>query len=80
MTNHVYLLLTPQTTAGPSQVMKHLRQRYVQDVNRTFSRTHPLARSRGTAFRAIPPLLNAPSLLRHGIRTDRLLSVVDQLP
>jgi putative transposase len=42
MTNHVHLLLTPQTADGPSQLMKHLGQRYVQYVNRTYQRSGTL--------------------------------------
>jgi putative transposase len=36
MTNHVHLLMTAKVGEGPSQVMKHLGQRYVQYVNRTY--------------------------------------------
>jgi putative transposase len=39
MTNHVHLLVTPQRPEGVSQMMKHLGQRYVQYVNRTYKRT-----------------------------------------
>jgi putative transposase len=42
MTNHVHLLMTPTEAEGPSQVMKHLGQRYVQYVNRTYRRTGTL--------------------------------------
>jgi putative transposase len=42
MTNHVHLLMTPKTAEGPSQVMKHLCQRYVQYVNRTYRRSGTL--------------------------------------
>ncbi len=42
MTNHVHLLLTPTTAEGPSQLMKHLGQRYVQHVNRVHGRTGTL--------------------------------------
>jgi len=42
MTNHVHLLLTPEREDGPSLMMKHLGQRYVQYVNRTYARTGTL--------------------------------------
>ena len=42
MTNHVHLLLTPATDDGPSLLMKHLGQRYVQYVNRTYGRSGTL--------------------------------------
>lgn len=42
MTNHVHLLLTPASEDGPSLLMKHLGQRYVQYVNRTYCRTGTL--------------------------------------
>jgi len=42
MTNHVHLLLTPECEDGPSQLMKHLGQRYVQYVNRTYRRSGTL--------------------------------------
>lgn len=42
MTNHVHLLLTPESKDGPSLMMKHLGQRYVQYVNRSYQRTGTL--------------------------------------
>jgi putative transposase len=42
MTNHVHLLLTPGTPDGPSLLMKHLGQRYVQYVNRAYKRSGTL--------------------------------------
>lgn len=42
MTNHVHLLLTPQTTDGCALLMKHLGQRYVQHVNRAQRRSGTL--------------------------------------
>lgn len=42
MTNHVHLLLTPRRMDGPSLLMKHLGQRYVQYVNRTYRRSGTL--------------------------------------
>lgn len=42
MTNHVHLLLTPAGEDGPSLLMKHLGQRYVQYVNRTYVRSGTL--------------------------------------
>jgi putative transposase len=42
MTNHVHLLLTPQTAGGVGQLMKRLGQRYVQYVNRTYRRSGTL--------------------------------------
>lgn len=42
MTNHVHLLLTPAQADGPSLLMKHLGQRYVQYVNKTYRRSGTL--------------------------------------
>ena len=42
MTNHVHLLLTPQRRDSASLFMKHLGQRYVQYVNRTYRRSGTL--------------------------------------
>jgi putative transposase len=42
MTNHVHLLLTPEREDSAALLMKHLGQRYVQYVNRTYRRTGTL--------------------------------------
>ena len=42
MTNHVHLLLTPKEADSASLLMKHLGQRYVQYVNRTYRRSGTL--------------------------------------
>ena len=42
MTNHVHLLLTPQTERSAGELMKRLGQRYVQYVNRTYRRSGTL--------------------------------------
>jgi len=42
MTNHVHLLLTPETADAPALMMKHLGQRYVQYINRKYSRSGTL--------------------------------------
>ncbi len=42
MTNHVHLLLTPTEVDSASLLMKHLGQRYVQYVNRTYQRSGTL--------------------------------------
>ena len=42
MTNHVHLLLTPETTHSVGDLMKRLGQRYVQYVNRTYRRSGTL--------------------------------------
>jgi len=42
MTNHVHLLLTPARPDSASLMMKHLAQRYVQYVNRTYRRSGTL--------------------------------------
>src|SRR5687767_12329283 len=42
MTNHVHLLLTPAREDGVSLLMKHLGQRYLQYVNRTYRRSGTL--------------------------------------
>jgi putative transposase len=42
MTNHVHLLMTPEDTDSAALLMKHLGQRYVQYVNRTYGRSGTL--------------------------------------
>ncbi|MCK9282695.1 MAG: transposase [Rhodocyclaceae bacterium] len=42
MTNHVHLLLTPQQADSAGLMMKHLGQRYVQYINRTYRRSGTL--------------------------------------
>jgi len=42
MTNHVHLLLTPRDKDSASKMMKHLGQRYVQYINRTYRRSGTL--------------------------------------
>jgi putative transposase len=42
MTNHAHILLTPAHEDGPSLLMKHLGQRYVQYFNRTHRRSGTL--------------------------------------
>ena len=42
MTNHVHLLVTPKEAEGVGLMMKHLGQRYVQYINRTYRRTGTL--------------------------------------
>lgn len=42
MTNHVHLFLTPQRPDSASLLMKHLGQRYVQYINRTYKRSGTL--------------------------------------
>lgn len=42
MTNHVHLLLTPALADGPSLLMKHLGQRYVQYINKAYRRSGTL--------------------------------------
>jgi len=42
MTNHVHILLTPHEEDSASLLMKHLGQRYVQYVNRTYQRSGTL--------------------------------------
>ncbi len=42
MTNHVHLLLTSRQSDDPSNLMKHLGQRYVQYVNRRYERSGTL--------------------------------------
>jgi putative transposase len=42
MTNHVHLLLTPEREDSAALMMKHLGQRYVQYVNRSYRRTGTL--------------------------------------
>lgn len=42
MTNHVHLLLTPQKIESAGLMMKHLGQRYVQYINRSYRRSGTL--------------------------------------
>ena len=42
MTNHVHLLLTPAREDSAGLLMKHLGQRYVQYINRTYQRSGTL--------------------------------------
>ena len=42
MTNHVHLLVTPQTTDGVGLLMRRLGQRFVQYINRTYQRSGTL--------------------------------------
>jgi putative transposase len=42
MTNHVHLLITPKNADSLATLMKHLGQRYVQYVNRTYRRSGTL--------------------------------------
>ena len=42
MTNHVHLLITPSRENSVGLLMKHLGQRYVQYINRTYQRTGTL--------------------------------------
>ena len=42
MTNHIHLLVTPDTDAGIGRLMQSLGRRYVGYVNRTYSRTGTL--------------------------------------
>ena len=46
MTNHVHLLLTPQTDSGSALMMKSLAQCYTQHINRAHRRTGSLWDSR----------------------------------
>jgi putative transposase len=46
MTNHVHLLLTPETPEGCGRLMKRLAQCYTQYVNRTLERTGSIWESR----------------------------------
>ncbi len=51
MTNHVHMLLTPERADSASKMMKALRQRYVQYVNRSYQRSGTLWEGR---FRSCP--------------------------
>jgi len=42
MTNHVHLLLTPEQNRSAALLMKHLGQRYVQYINRSYQRSGTL--------------------------------------
>jgi putative transposase len=42
MTNHVHLLITPQHSDGPAKLMQSLGRRYVQYINRAYSRSGSL--------------------------------------
>ena len=49
MTNHVHLLLTPQSPQGISRVMQSVGRRYVQFINKTYRRCGTLWESRHKA-------------------------------
>ncbi len=49
MTNHVHLLLTPQSPEGISRVMQSVGRRYVQFINKTYRRCGTLWESRHKA-------------------------------
>ena len=49
MTNHVHLLLSPQTVDGVSRVMQSVGRRYVQYVNKRYRRCGTLWESRHKA-------------------------------
>lgn len=51
MTNHVHLLVTPQTSDGVSKLMQSLGRRYVQHINYTRQRTGTLWEGR---YKAVP--------------------------
>ena len=42
MTNHVHLLMTPETEKGVSQLMQSLGRYYVMYINKTYQRTGTL--------------------------------------
>lgn len=42
MTNHVHLLVTPETEAGTAKLMQAVGRRYVQYINRSYKRTGSL--------------------------------------
>jgi len=42
MTNHVHLLVTPETETGTAKLMQALGRRYVQYINRSYRRTGSL--------------------------------------
>ena len=42
MTNHVHLLVTPETEEGPAKLMQSIGRRYVQYINRVYRRTGTL--------------------------------------
>lgn len=49
MTNHIHMLMTPDTKEGISRVMQSLGRRYVQYINRTYQRSGTLWESRHKA-------------------------------
>ena len=42
MTNHVHLLVTPETPDGPARLMQSIGRRYVQYMNRSYKRSGSL--------------------------------------
>lgn len=42
MTNHVHLLLTPETPEGPAKLMQSIGRRYVQYINHSYKRSGTL--------------------------------------
>jgi putative transposase len=62
MTNHVHMLVTPDTRDGVSLMMKNLSQRYVQYINRTYERRGTLWEGR---FRSCLTLSDSYALACH---------------
>ncbi len=46
MTNHVHLLVTPETETGLAKLMQTIGRRYVQYINRSYRRTGSLREGR----------------------------------
>ncbi len=73
MTNHVHLLLTPSREDSAGLLMKHLGQRYVPYVNRTYRRSGTLMKgampsATGNGCDGRLQRLGAPAGLRAGAR------------
>ncbi len=60
MTNHVHLLVTPETEAGIAKLMQAVGRRYVQYINRSYKRTGSLweGRYKSSLIQAETYLLN----------------------
>ncbi|MFH1818699.1 MAG: transposase [Pseudomonadota bacterium] len=59
MTNHVHLLVTPETPDGPARLMQSIGRRYVQYINRSYKRSGSLweGRYKSSMVQAVTYLL-----------------------
>lgn len=84
MTNHVHLLLTPETPEGPAKLMQAVGRRYVQYFNRSYKRSGTLweGRFKSSAVQAEAYLLTCMRYIelnpvRANMVSDSTLSLVE---